>query len=724
MEILGENMELRNIGINIRILIKLSFFVLLQYLFISCKLNIPTNSSEIIFLMNDLRKLGLIISSSEANITISGTLKDSAGNIIPGGILEISRLGSSNIIAKANADTKVYADINGKFSMNIFADSFNIKVSRSDGSFVGSFVLKVTSATDAPEVLSSTGLQISGLAATPVGNGDSGVSSTPVITVSNAPSSITEGKSMNIGIKLSGNVTQNYSITITSSNPSAISVSPSSLTFTTSNFSIDQQIILSSMQDTNVVSEDVKISLEATGLNLVSFSTQTVDDDTMNLSLVGATTVNEGSTATMAVSLTQSPTGNLIVNISSSDPVITISPTSLTFTTENFSTAQNFTLTAVEDANATSENITITASATGVSSQSSSVVAIDNDTTITFETPKGYEGSSVTVPIKLSGNPGISRTINLSSNNSPPTISPSSMTFTNTNFNTSQNLTLTGLTDSNTTTVITAVDSNQSSPTKLITKTWNATTEKYNIGGNVSGLTGNLVLTNKNSYDTVTISGNGNFNFPKTASTYTVVAKLYLLGKVCLLSNLTGIASTLINNIDINCKNINYTLGEGGSGILATGQIISYATGDDGTYQSTLKRSFTDNQDGTVIDNISGLIYQKCSNGQNNITCSDSAIMLTWVNAISYCEGLSLGSRSGWRLPNVNELANLVDYGKSTAPFINNSIFPSTVSNSYWSSSTFAQSTTYAWNINFDNGIISSFPDKTSSLYVRCVNGP
>jgi hypothetical protein len=62
VEILGENMELKNKGIIIRILIKLCFFVLLQYLLISCKLNLTTNPGEIIFLMNDIRKLGLIIS--------------------------------------------------------------------------------------------------------------------------------------------------------------------------------------------------------------------------------------------------------------------------------------------------------------------------------------------------------------------------------------------------------------------------------------------------------------------------------------------------------------------------------------------------------------------------------------------------------------------------------------------------------------------------------------
>jgi hypothetical protein len=69
----------------------------------------------------------------------------------------------------------------------------------------------------------------------------------------------------------------------------------------------------------------------------------------------------------------------------------------------------------VEDANQTSESITITASGTGVSNQTLSYTTIENDTTIVFGTPSGnlYEGGTISVPITLSGNPGISRTVSI-----------------------------------------------------------------------------------------------------------------------------------------------------------------------------------------------------------------------------------------------------------------------------------------------------------------------
>ena len=695
----------------------LLIFSFLSSCFVKSKFDNPTDGVGGLL----LEGLSVLYAVSEANITVSGVLKDSAGSVVPSGILDISRSGSTNSLQRASADSRVYSDANGKFSMNVYQGSFTVKVSRADGTSVGSFSIKISSATATPEVLSSTGLQVSGLSAAPVGTGSGG--SDPLISVSNTPSSIEEGTSVSIGIKLAGSITQSYTLSITSSNSSSLSVSPSTLTFTSSNFSIEQKVTLSALQDENLISESIVITLSSTGLSNVELKLNTVDDDTQNIIIAGVTQLNEGSSGNVTVKLSKEPSSNVSVSLVSSVATsLSLTTSTLVFTSLNYSIPQTITVNALQDANQNSETVVISATATGIVTATWNIVCIEDDTTIVFGAPTGSEGNTVTVPIILSGNPGASRTVSFSSNNNPPTVSPSSMTFTTSNFSISQTLTLTGLTDSNTTSIITAQESNQSSSTKLVTKTWNATTAKYSIGGTVSGLTGNLVLTNKGTYDTTTVSANGNFSFSKAASTYVVAAKLYLLGKVCLFSKTTGIANSDIINIGITCTS-SYTIGEEASGLLSTGQTTSYQTGDDGTYQGTLKRYYTDNGNGTVTDNVTGLIWQKCSRGQNNdSTCSGIASQTEWANAGNYCSSLTLATKT-WRLPTLKELRGIVDYGKAN-PTIDITVFPGTQSSVYWSSSTFAQETNNASYVHFYFGSVS-YSSKSANLnYVRCATGP
>jgi hypothetical protein len=133
--------------------------------------------------------------------------------------------------------------------------------------------------------------------------------------------------------------------------------------------------------------------------------------------------------------------------------------------------------------------------------------------------------------------------------------------------------------------------------------------------------------------------------------------------------------------------------------------------------------SFTDNNDGTVKDNATGLVWQKCSRGQNNdSTCSGSATTANWTTALTYCSGLTLEGRT-WRLPTVNELKSLVDTTKASGPTIDTTAFPSTVASYYWSSTTYAPNTTFAWFVVFDDGNVNVH-NKATSFYVRCVSGP
>jgi hypothetical protein len=128
--------------------------------------------------------------------------------------------------------------------------------------------------------------------------------------------------------------------------------------------------------------------------------------------------------------------------------------------------------------------------------------------------------------------------------------------------------------------------------------------------------------------------------------------------------------------------------------------------------------SYRDNGDGTVTDNVTGFMWQQAV----------PATTYIWGDAVAYCPTLALGSYKDWRLPSIIELASIFDYGQSTAPYINATVFPATPSSLFWSSTPSAGSSSNAWRATFNVGnapTTSVFPinvNAVSSLgAVRCV---
>ena len=90
-----------------------------------------------------------------------------------------------------------------------------------------------------------------------------------------------------------------------------------------------------------------------------------------------------------------------------------------------------------------------------------------------------------------------------------------------------------------------------------------------------------------------------------------------------------------------------------------------------------------------------------------------------WNYAKTYCENLTLSGFSDWRLPNIYELITLLDNTKSSTPIIINGI-ENISSFYYWSSTTYASGSSYAWDVDFGYGnALSDY--KTNISYVRCV---
>lgn len=74
----------------------------------------------------------------------------------------------------------------------------------------------------------------------------------------------------------------------------------------------------------------------------------------------------------------------------------------------------------------------------------------------------------------------------------------------------------------------------------------------------------------------------------------------------------------------------------------------------------------------------------------------------TWNEAGAYCAQLTLDG-TGWRLPTKDELLSIVDMTVS-APAIDVAAFPGTPPEIFWSSSRVADSTGYAWSVQFKTG--------------------
>jgi hypothetical protein len=160
--------------------------------------------------------------------------------------------------------------------------------------------------------------------------------------------------------------------------------------------------------------------------------------------------------------------------------------------------------------------------------------------------------------------------------------------------------------------------------------------------------------------------------------------------------------------------------------------------GDDGELQNGItwpNPRFTDNQDGTITDNLTGLIWLQDANRFGTKMWSDAlnACNSLYDDGVNPTPTLTDGSIPGdWRLPNIRELHSLVNYGfnnlalSNTAgigkwtegnPFTNVKTFP------YWSSTTSVSFPSGAWTVHFITGF-TSFTVKTGINRVWCVRGP
>ncbi|MCR8725185.1 Lcl C-terminal domain-containing protein [Frigidibacter sp. ROC022] len=166
-----------------------------------------------------------------------------------------------------------------------------------------------------------------------------------------------------------------------------------------------------------------------------------------------------------------------------------------------------------------------------------------------------------------------------------------------------------------------------------------------------------------------------------------------------------------------------------------------------------LAASYTDNGDGTVTDDNTGLVWQQTPGNDR----------LQYADAIGYCEALELGGLTDWRLPAIKELYSLADFrGEllkpeegSPTPYLDTAVFDfdypegqMVFAGQYWSSTLYLKGPIIngrnqgAFGFNFADGHIKAYGtgldfytggpstssglstgDKAPGNFVRCVSG-
>lgn len=158
--------------------------------------------------------------------------------------------------------------------------------------------------------------------------------------------------------------------------------------------------------------------------------------------------------------------------------------------------------------------------------------------------------------------------------------------------------------------------------------------------------------------------------------------------------------------------------------------------GQDGSYISA-PFSFTDNGDGTVTDNNTGLMWQQ-----------DPGDKVTFAAALDAAPGFSLAGYNDWRVPSIKELYSLIDFSgvtgmtiEASVPYIDTDYFvfeygdesagERIIDAQFWSSTQYVSTTmngdATVFGVNFADGRIKGYPIRSQSgentLFVRYVRG-
>ncbi|MEK7183471.1 MAG: hypothetical protein AAB776_02430 [Patescibacteria group bacterium] len=297
----------------------------------------------------------------------------------------------------------------------------------------------------------------------------------PSTTISAMSGSTSEaGGQATFTIVLTAQPTANVSFNLSTGDATEGTVSPTTVTFTDSNWSTPQTITVTGVNDDlddgdivfSIITGTISSSDPAySGQDPSDRTVTNTDNDTsgFTVSAISGNTTEAGGTATYTIVLTAQPTATVNVGVTSNDTTEgTVSPSSLAFTTADWASAHTVTVTGANDSldDGSIVYTLVNAAATsadlgyaGLNPADVSATNTDDDVSgITVGSASGNtieDGTAATFTLVLNAQPTADVSIGVSSEDvSEGTVSPASVTFTSLNWNTPQTITVTGVDDS------------------------------------------------------------------------------------------------------------------------------------------------------------------------------------------------------------------------------------------------------------------------------------
>lgn len=138
--------------------------------------------------------------------------------------------------------------------------------------------------------------------------------------------------------------------------------------------------------------------------------------------------------------------------------------------------------------------------------------------------------------------------------------------------------------------------------------------------------------------------------------------------------------------------------------------------------ESTPSAEFVSFGDATVAHLKTGLVWKRCAEGQawTGTGCDGAATLMNWGAALQASVAASDDAASDWRVPNRKELESIVETC-GHEPAINLAQFPNTPPQRFWTSTTFIDTPTSAWDVYFSDGYSGASSKTLSYNAVRLV---